>query len=155
MSLLNKILTKANAVLKITNLYGDKPVNTLDGLPLGTIGDSATEELAVKVLQVGNRGPSTTQYNGVFGTAGPLSAATVFNPIAIGNKGVIQNLSAGPLFVKLGAGGTTSSYNFILPGCTVQDDGTSPPVVIDDYIGVVTAASATTVRYAAYLLFPA
>lgn len=50
--MMNKILTAANARLLITNLFGVgklKPTDTLDGLPLGTVGNSTTGEVVLKV----------------------------------------------------------------------------------------------------------
>lgn len=67
---------------------------------------------------------------------------TVFT-IAAGQKGIIQNLAAAALYVKLGASASSSSFSFILPACTVALDGTSPPFTIDDFIGAVSIKAAT------------
>lgn len=49
MRILNHILTALNAKLKVTNWWGGSTA-ALDGLPLGTVGGSATGEIGVKVL---------------------------------------------------------------------------------------------------------
>lgn len=77
---------------------------------------------------------------------------TVFT-VAAGQKGVIQNLAAAALYVKLGTSASSSSFSFVLPACTLANDGTSPPFVIDDFAGAVSIAAATgTERAIAYLL---
>ncbi len=104
--MLNKILTALNARLKVTNLYGpatstDTPVDTLDGLPLGTSDGTATGEICVKVKSVGAGGiassvaidqttPGTT--NGVQLTGSQLTPVSVIvsgsgaSPVAAGKK---------------------------------------------------------------------
>lgn len=49
----NLILDASNQAILVTNLQGIFPTTTLSGLPLGTVGSSATGELAVKILDVG------------------------------------------------------------------------------------------------------
>lgn len=52
----NKILTASNASLKVTNLEGAADSATLNGLPLGSVEDSPTGEVALKVIAVGGEG---------------------------------------------------------------------------------------------------
>lgn len=68
--------------------------------------------------------------------------ATVFT-LAAGERGVIQNLHTTGLAVKLGASGTNSSLNVILPGGTATDDGKSSPFIIQSWIGAVSVAAMT------------
>ena len=65
----------------------------------------------------------------------------------------IQNVSnANELFVKLGPGASTTSFDFKLPACTVTTAaGIAAPFLIADYVGVVTIAG-TTPLYAATIL---
>ena len=64
----NKILTAANAALKVTNLYGTGTIApsglaTLEGLPIGTAGDSATGEMLLKVsVREGGSSPAAVVY---------------------------------------------------------------------------------------------
>lgn len=83
----------------------------------------------------------------------PVTAPGTVFTIAAGQKGVIQNLAAAALYVKLGATASSSSFSFILPGCTIALDGTSPRVDIDDFVGAVSIKAATGTENAlAYLL---
>lgn len=68
--------------------------------------------------------------------------ATVFT-LSPGEVGVIQNLDDAALAVKLGASASPTSLSLILPACTAADDGTSPPIYINDYTGVVSVAAMT------------
>lgn len=48
-------------------------------------------------------------------------------PVAFSSKRVgwlIQNLGTNPLFVRLGDGGSTTVFNFVLAAGTVNDNGT-------------------------------
>lgn len=70
--------------------------------------------------------------------------------LSSGQVGSIQNLAAAALYVKLGASASSSSFTYVLPACTTQDDGTSPPVYIDFWSGAVSVAAASgTARYLA------
>lgn len=88
----NPILDASNAFLSVTNKEGAPSggIETLDGLPVGTVGASATGELAVKVVSVGGTastpptGASSTQ---VQGTAAD-NAVAVGNPVYAGGKAV-------------------------------------------------------------------
>lgn len=61
---------------------------------------------------------------------------------------VIQNLGGAPLFVKFGAGASTTSFDFVLSAGTVNDDGRGGIFAEDtlSYTGIISVASATTVR---------
>jgi hypothetical protein len=74
--------------------------------------------------------------------------ASVFT-LAAGEKGFIQNLGTNPLFVKRGAGATSSSFNYVLAASAEVDDGTGGSLVIDDFVGVVSVAG-TTPRFIAW-----
>jgi hypothetical protein len=51
------ILDASNNELTVTNLFGsNSPSHTLGAIPLGTVGASATGELAAKVIVVGTVG---------------------------------------------------------------------------------------------------
>lgn len=101
---------------------------------------------------LGNEGVSYVQKgtssNAAIGTTG----VTVFTLLP-GQVGQIQNLAAVALYVKYGAGCTTSSFSFILPACAVALDGTSPPVFIDCWLGAVSVVAASgTASYLATVL---
>lgn len=63
----------------------------------------------------------------------------------------IQNLDTAILYVKLGAGASSSSYNFVLKAGTGAADGTAGSFAMMDgnvWRGIVTVASAGTPSYA-------
>lgn len=62
----------------------------------------------------------------------------------------IQNLSTGQLYVKYGSSAASnSSFNFILPGCTIQDAGDGGSLGDQSYVGDVNVYSQTP-RYIAW-----
>jgi len=93
-----------------------------------------------------------TQYATSSNATAGTTTQTVFT-LAANEVGYIQNLAAAALYVKLGASGSTSSFNLILPACGVANDGTSPLLRIPDWIGAVSVIAASgTARYIAYKL---
>lgn len=61
---------------------------------------------------------------------------------------IIQNLSTSTLYVYLGAGASTTQFDFILKGGLAQDDGNGGMFSEDvlSYTGVVSVAGASAVR---------
>lgn len=96
-------------------------------------------------------GVQTKQYAGVPSSfAIQTSDQTVFT-LAAGEIGFVQNLHTTALAVKKGASASTTSLSFILPGGTAQDDGKGGPIMIDDWVGVVSvAAMSGSPRYVAW-----
>lgn len=78
---------------------------------------------------------------------GARSAATAL-PANNRSYGVIQNLSTNVLYVKIGAGCTTTDYDFILKASTVALDATGGQVTIEEN-GIVTVAG-TSMSYTAF-----
>lgn len=75
------------------------------------------------------------------GVASPATGGVVLVPNPAGRLAwSIQNLGTNPLFVKRGAGATTSSFDFVLKACTAQDDGSGGFYTDDLYKGVVSVA---------------
>lgn len=111
-----------------------------------------TEESAVEVIAnaaIAGAGATGTvtkvkQLAGVPSSSSILTAdGTVFT-LAAGEIGFIQVLSAdAPLAVKLGAGASTTSLNFVLAKGTGASDGTGGAHRIDYWIGVVSVAKMT------------
>lgn len=84
------------------------------------------------------------------------SAATALaaNPARVSWS--IQNLGTNPLFVRLGAGATSSLFHVVLRGCSVQDDGTGGIITGADsavYTGLISIAG-TSPRYTVSELAP-
>ncbi len=80
-------------------------------------------------------------------TAGTALAAF---PDRMGYK--IQNQAAAVLFIKYGAGCSTSDYDLILKACSMAADGTGGADVNSDafcYTGVITVAASGTPSYTA------
>lgn len=86
-------------------------------------------------------------------TSAPSSAAIITAAadivLAAGDVLRIQNLGTNPLFVKRGAGASTSSVHHILQAGVANDDGKGGALVIDDFTGTVSFAG-TGVRYLAW-----
>lgn len=88
---------------------------------------------------------------GINNTFGAQTAVTASAANSLRSGFQIQNLDTGVLYVKLGAGASTTSYSFILKGDTLALDGTGgifPMLAGDVYRGVITVASAGTPSYA-------
>ncbi len=84
------------------------------------------------------------------------SAATALasNPARVGF--MIQNLGTNTLFVKYGAGATTSDFSVVLKVSSVADDGTGGILTSADtavYTGIITVAG-TSPRYSVTELAP-
>ncbi len=58
---------------------------------------------------------------------------------------IIQNLGGDVLYVKLGTGASTTSFDFILKGGSVNDDGNGGVFLEDtlSYTGIISVAGAT------------
>lgn len=118
-------------------------------------GVTSGKPLSVKIDQTtpgSTNGVQPKQYTGVPSTFTIQTADQTVFTLAAGEIGFIQNLSAdAPLAVKLGAGASTTSLNFILPKGTAASDGTSAVNRIDYWIGVVSVAKmAGTASYLAW-----
>jgi hypothetical protein len=61
----------------------------------------------------------------------------------------VQNLSASPLYLRLGPGAGTNAFHIALQGGTVLDDGKGGTTEIADFGGAVSFASAS-LRYSAF-----
>lgn len=87
-------------------------------------------------------------------TAGVATVATALAAFNDRVGLILQNQAATPLFVKFGAGCTTSVYDIVLPAAGVAASGSDAPFVMGltgpvVYTGIVTVASATTPSYTA------
>lgn len=86
-------------------------------------------------------------------TATPVTTDSTVFTLAGGEKGYIQNLAAVAVYVKLGASASSSSFNWVLKAGTAANDGLGGVLVIDDYIGAVSiAAASSTPRVSAFKL---
>lgn len=59
------------------------------------------------------------------------------------NKMILHNLATQAVYVKLGAGASTTDFSFILQPCTVSRDGKGGTFIDDCYAGIVTAVAAS------------
>jgi hypothetical protein len=61
---------------------------------------------------------------------------------------IIQNQAAAVMYVKFGANASSINYDFALKACTVEKDGTSPPVVLTNFDDAqVISAASTDLKY--------
>lgn len=92
--------------------------------PVGGTGES---------LAVTQYGPPADAIVTSDGTAGT---------IASGGMAFIQNLDDAAVYVKLGAGATSSDFSFVLSAGTAANDGLGGSREILNYAGIVTIAAA-------------
>jgi hypothetical protein len=71
------------------------------------------------------------------------SNGTVFAASVSAVERSIQNLQTTVLYVRRGASASASNFDWALPACTDQDDGTSAPILIDNYFGVISIFAAS------------
>lgn len=92
----------------------------------------------------------------VAGTTATPAIATATGTVAtltMGQRLYLQNLDDVALAVRLGGAASTTVFHFILPACTTALDGTSPPVIVDDWVGIVSVCPmAGTASYVATVL---
>lgn len=135
MRIRNPILTALNVLLKVTNLRGNQSDDALDGLPLGTVGASATGELAVKTISVGGTpagaGTSTSPSSSVLTVQAP--AVTQVKSTALEASHVLK-ASAGQL-VSFSIISTSAGVILLMDSATVPANGAVtllyPPIPID------------------------
>jgi hypothetical protein len=69
--------------------------------------------------------------------------------LAKGDKLFIQNLnSVGPLKIKKGASASATSFDYVLPACSSDDDGTGGVIEITDFEGSVSVFATDGYRFA-------
>lgn len=69
-----------------------------------------------------------------------LTASDYRKSFTVSNQGTTK------LYVKLGESASSSSWHYVLPGGGASDDGNGGTVSIDNYVGDVSVASASTGR---------
>ena len=123
--MLNKILTALNAKLKVTNLFGVMPAtDTLDGLPLGTVGGSPTGELAVKVITLGATPPlAAATFTALANVTVTNASTSIVAADATRQSLTIQNTSGVDTLYIQGAGAAVVGVGpAIAPGAGVSID---------------------------------
>ena len=78
--------------------------------------------------------------SGVQSVAIVTLAGTVLVPNGNRLAWFVQNLGTNPLYVKMGAGASTTDFDFALKGCTAQDDGTGGYISDEIFQGTVSIA---------------
>ncbi len=100
---------------------------------------------------VGNTGVSYAQKTITTTPVIKITTGTVYT-LAAGEILILQNQAAAPLYVRYGNATVSASlFHFVLPACVVALDGTSPALVIDSWIGIVSVFS-TTPSYVANVI---
>lgn len=84
--------------------------------------------------------PSSQQYSTASGAI--VTSDGTAGTIASGGKGFIQNLDDAAVYVKLGTGASSSSFNFVLSAGSAANDGLGGSKEIADYVGIVSIAAA-------------
>lgn len=85
-------------------------------------------------------------------SAPTIASAAIALPANTNRGGfIIQNLGANPLFVRFGAGASTTEFSFILRASSLADDGTGGIFTTNQgtvWTGIISIAG-TTPRYVA------
>ncbi len=151
-----RTLSSTNTSLKVALDSGTS--DTPGFIPCGTVGDSATGTVGVKVLVVGGAstsGVTTAPYqyastSAFAAPAGATTAQTLFT-VAAGQAFFVQNQAAAALLVKFGTGAATNSYSICLKAAGTADDGTGGFLYRNDRTGAVSVFPASgTSRYIAW-----
>lgn len=101
---------------------------------------------------VGNTGVSYAQKTITTAPVIKTADETVFT-LAAGQIGILQNQDDAALYVRYGGAASSTEYHYVLPACVAAKDGTSPALVIDSWIGIVSvAAAAGTASYTANVI---
>lgn len=82
-----------------------------------------------------------TQFLTVTPTLVTSDATTV--TIGAGQKAFVQNWDDAAVYVKCGAGASSSSATYLLSAGTAANDGLGGSVMIDDFVGIVSFAAAS------------
>jgi hypothetical protein len=98
--------------------------------------------------------PTVRTQNATVTPVASAATALAANPARVGF--MLQNLGTNTLFVKYGAGATTSDFSVVLKVSSVADDGTGGILTSADtavYTGIITVAG-TSPRYSVTELAP-
>lgn len=121
----NPILDGTNGRLTITGFGGGTAsMNTLGGLPLGTVDGSPTGQVAVKVMTVsggGGGGGAVTVTSGTVTALTPIVSGTVTSSFAAGQ--VLRSGSCNLFRVTANYLGSTQAYLQLFNASAVPSDG--------------------------------
>lgn len=144
-SYLSGITTVLNGISGVAENIDNKIFATGDPWPAGVQGTI--------VFQA----DLTQQFDGV--TTFPEQSASINNFTPSGTNGMVlssnqfrrefyvQNLSTGILYVKYGTGIHSSSFNFILAGCTTNNAGDGGSLADQSYNGDVSVSGVGNINY--------
>ena len=104
------------------------------------------------LLNILASGPGGLGGTVVTSSGGLQTGATALAANAARYSFTIQNQAAAHLHVKLGAGATTSNYDYILSAATAPANGTGGTLTLAGYKGIVSVAAAGTPSYTAFEL---
>ena len=155
------ILDASNNELTVTNLFGsNSPTHTLGAIPLGTVGGSATGELATKVIIVGGTSGaivlgagtaaigSTTTSGAVTDRSGTITsggtAQTLAAALATRRYFLFQNNSDIDMWINFGATAVASQPSIkILAGGSYENPAHFCPNALISVIGATTGKTFT------------
>lgn len=118
----NKILRSGNSYRQVSNLAGSVATQEqLQGLPLGTVGDTATGELGVKVVIVGSgggAGAGTTNLITTINTSATTASASSALLLDTSNRkyALIINTGANDAWISLGSPAVVGSGIYLKAG---------------------------------------
>jgi len=104
------------------------------------------------LLNVIASGPGGLGGTVVTSSAGLATSTTALAADPARYSFTVKNEAAAHLHVKLGAGATTSVYDYILSAASVAANGTGGSLTVAGYKGIVSVAAAGTPSYTAFSL---
>lgn len=114
-------------------------LRSLEQFPKGSFNMPVLLHMALLILYAGGSGGGSQA-----GVANTPAILTAGGELLAANAGrvlfSVQNHSVNPLFLRLGAGASTTVHHVILPGCGTQDDGTGGYYERSEYTGIVSVA---------------
>jgi len=121
---LNKILNATNGAISLTNLFGAgvlSPVTQLEGIPIGTVGNSPSGELVVKVsIREGTINVGTVTTEGTATAAAPSYVEGQNEPFSLNLNGDLRTIT------KIASGQTVGLVAGVAKIGQVAIDQTTP-----------------------------
>ena len=117
--------------------------------PVINMGPVTAADGSVSYTPQGSLSPSQQQYSTA--TASIATTDSTVGTITAGGKMTLQNCGTAAVYVKRGAGASSSSFNWILNACTAQDDGLGGSCEITDFVGPISIDGVATPRVAVTL----
>lgn len=144
----SSIATLSGALPAGNNNIGDVDIASLPNEGQQTMANSISVAVASdqSAVPVSGTVTSTPVTSSTANTPSIASAATALAANSSRKSWSIQNLGTNPLFVRFGAGASSSVFHFVLKAGLANDDGLAGLLTDDSWLGIVSIAG-TSPRY--------